>query len=187
MNFIKITLVFLSCIFVLFSCEASSIEQALKNTSEANSDVSTYQGEDWTLTNLAGEAVTLSEFQGRPTLLVFWATWCPYCKKLLPGIARLNEKYESQGLQILAVNIKEDWKPEVYWRNHEYKFDSVLEGDEVAKIYGISGTPGLVFIAPSGQVLGVQQFSDPEHPLLERFAQEGIKLMGGYQERNPKR
>jgi cytochrome c biogenesis protein CcmG, thiol:disulfide interchange protein DsbE len=132
------------------------------------------------LLNLAGDAVTLSEFKGRPTLLVFWASWCPYCKKLLPGIAALNNKYAEQGLIVLAVNIKEDWKPEVYWRNHDYKFDTVLEGDEIAKIYGISVTPGLVFIAPSGQVLGVQQFSDPEHPMLERFAQEGIKLMQQY-------
>ncbi len=187
MKLIKITLVLISCILVLSSCEGGSTEQQTLKASKSDSDNSTYQGEDWTLTNLAGEAITLSEFKGRPTLLVFWATWCPYCKKLLPGIARLNEKYEGQGLKVLAVNIKEDWKPEVYWRNHEYKFDTVLEGDAVAESYGISGTPGLVFIAPSGQVLGVQQFSDPEHPLLERFAQEGIKLMEEYQAENPKR
>jgi thiol-disulfide isomerase/thioredoxin len=136
-----------------------------------------YLGEDWTLNNLAGEPVTLSDFQGRPTLLVFWATWCPYCKKLLPGIAELHKKYESQGLKVLAVNIFEDWKPEVYWRNHEYTFDTVLEGDDVAKHYGIRGTPGLVFIAPSGKVLGIDSFSDPKHPKLESFAQEGIAMM----------
>lgn len=140
-------------------------------------EYSEYLGEDWTLNNLSGKPISLSDYQGKPTLLVFWATWCPYCKKLLPGIARLNDKYESKGLKVLAVNIKEDWKPEVYWRNHEYQFETVLEGDDVAKLYGISGTPGIVFIAPSGKVLGVKQFSDPEHPLLERFAKEGIEMM----------
>ena len=136
-----------------------------------------YQGEDWTLNNLDGTPVTLSNFQGKPTILVFWATWCPYCKKLLPGIQELHEKYHSQGLRILGVNIKEDWKPEVYWRNFGYQFDTVIDGDDVAKIYGVSGTPGIVFIAPSGKVLGVNSFSDPHHPLLERFAKEGLKLM----------
>ncbi len=187
MRLLKVTLAFLSFIFLLSSCESGSTEQSQNSPTESSSTANNYLGEDWTLTNLAGEAVTLSDFQGRPTLLVFWATWCPYCKKLLPGIARLNDKYEAQGLKVLAVNIKEDWKPEVYWRNHEYQFDTVLDGDEIAKKYGISGTPGLVFIAPSGQILGVQQFSDPEHPLLERFAQEGIKLMKEYQADNPKR
>ena len=126
---------------------------------------------DWQLKNLKGNDVQLSEFRGQPVILVFWATWCPYCKKLLPGIQRLHQKYADQGLKIIAVNIREDWKPHVYWRNHEYTFDAVLEGDEVAKLYGISGTPGLVFLDPQGKYLTRQSFSDPEHPLLEKFAQ----------------
>ena len=162
-------------ILVIGGCDADSLSRKTTDLDSPQSLV--YQGTDWTLNNLAGEVITLSDYQGRPTLLIFWATWCPYCKKLLPGIAELNEQYESQGLKVLAVNIKEDWKPEVYWRNFGYKFDTVLEGDKVAEIYGIKGTPGIVFIAPSGKVLGVQSFSDPHHPLLERFAKEGIAMM----------
>ncbi|MCW9000862.1 MAG: TlpA family protein disulfide reductase, partial [Kangiellaceae bacterium] len=126
---------------------------------------------DWQLRDLHGSNVRLSEFRGQPVILVFWATWCPYCKKLLPGIQKLHEKYSEQGLKVIAVNIREDWKPHVYWRNHEYTFDAVLAGDEVAKLYGISGTPGLVFLDPQGKYLTRQAFSDPEHPLLEKFAQ----------------
>lgn len=145
-----------------------------------NGKSETYQGEDWTLNNLNGTPVTLSDYQGQPVLLVFWATWCPYCKKLLPGIQSLHEKYGSgkygkNGLKIIAVNIREDWKPKVYWRNHEYTFDSVLEGDKVAELYGVSGTPGLVFIEPSGKILSVKSFSDPEHPLLEKFASHFVQ------------
>ena len=136
-----------------------------------------YEGKDWTLIDLSGQTITLSEFQGHPTLLVFWATWCPYCKKLLPGIEELHEKYHTKGLRVLGVNIKEDWKPEVYWKNFGYQFDTVINGDDVAKIYGIKGTPGIVFIAPSGKVVGVKSFSDPHHPLLEKFAIEGIAMM----------
>jgi cytochrome c biogenesis protein CcmG/thiol:disulfide interchange protein DsbE len=136
-----------------------------------------YEGTDWTLNNLQGKPVTLSDFQGKPTILVFWATWCPYCKKLLPGIEKLHQKYNKQGLKILGVNIREDWKPDVYWRNFGYQFDTVIDGDEIAKIYAIRGTPGIVFIAPSGKVLGVKSFSDPNHPLLEKFAVEGLALM----------
>lgn len=173
---VKTTFITFSFVILLVSgCNTETQSQQPEDTGVQPSSV--YQGTDWTLSNLAGEAITLSDYQGRPTLLIFWATWCPYCKKLLPGIAELNDKYESQGLKVLAVNIKEDWKPEVYWRNFGYKFDTVLEGDEVAKIYGVKATPGIVFIAPSGEVLGVQSFSDPDHPLLERFAKEGIAMM----------
>jgi len=150
---------------------------ANRNSMVSEVTISKYEGKDWTLKNLAGESVTLSDFQGKPTLLIFWATWCPYCKKLLPGIEELHEKYHAQGLKILGVNIKEDWKPEVYWKNFGYQFGTVINGDDVAKIYGVRGTPGIVFIAPSGKVLGVKSISDPDHPLLEKFAKEGLALM----------
>ncbi|MDT0603203.1 TlpA disulfide reductase family protein [Thalassotalea castellviae] len=130
-----------------------------------------FESEDWTLMSITGKPVTLSEYQGQPVLLVFWATWCPYCKKLLPGIAKLHEKYQSQGLKVIGVNIKEDWQPAIYWRNHGYQFDTVLDGDDIANKYGIIGTPGLVFISPKGKVLNVAHFSDPSHPSLEKFAQ----------------
>jgi thiol-disulfide isomerase/thioredoxin len=147
-------------------------EQKKANLVELN--MSKYQGKDWVLTNLAGEQVRLSKFAKQPVILVFWATWCPYCKKLLPGIERLHTKYANRGLTILAVNIKEDWQPKTYWRNHQYSFDALLGGDDVAEIYGVTGTPSVVFIEPSGKVLKVAQFSDPEHPSLEIFAQHFI-------------
>lgn len=128
--------------------------------------------QDWQLVNLEGEKIRLSDYKGQPVLLIFWATWCPYCKKLLPGIQTLNDKYHSLGLKVIGVNIKEDWKPHVYWRNHEYTFDTVLEGDEIANHYGIKGTPGIVFIDPRGAVLAVKSFSDPNHPTLEAFAKK---------------
>ena len=83
--------------------------------------------DNWTLLSTDDEKISLSHYQGKPVILVFWATWCPYCKKLLPGLERLHQQYAAKGLTILAVNIMEDWKPKVYWRNHEYSFPALLE------------------------------------------------------------
>jgi len=171
MQKVKYSLLVVTILSVLLGCQAE------QDSNKIASDVNAYQGTDWSLTNQKGEQVTLSDSQGKPTLLIFWATWCPYCKKLLPGIEELHEKYESKGLKVIAVNIREDWEPKTYWKNFGYQFDTVLEGDEVAKIYGVTATPGIVFIAPSGRVLGVQSFSDPHHPLLEKFAKEGLAMM----------
>ncbi len=159
----------------LAAAEFVKVDKAIESKQSSPTETNHYAGTDWILTNLSGEKIKLSDYQGRPVILVFWATWCPYCKKLLPGIAELNDKYESKGLKVIAINIKEDWKPEVYWRNHGYTFESVLNGDEVAKIYGVNGTPGIVFIDKSGKVLGVHSFSDPHHPLLEKFASSFTK------------
>jgi len=156
---------------ILLFIMVMSFQSAAQAMATPAKGISQYLGDDWTLTNIQGQSVTLSKYQGQPVILVFWATWCPYCKKLLPGMQKLHEKYAQEGLKIIAVNIKEDWKPEVYWRNHEYQFDAVLSGDDIADKYGIKGTPGVVFIAPSGEVLNVSHFSDPDHPSLEKFAQ----------------
>ena len=165
------TLSLLLTITILSACQADHESVPIVNESI------TYQGKDWTLINQKGMPITLSDSEGQPTLLIFWATWCPYCKKLLPGIQQLHDKYASKGLKIIAVNIKEDWEPKTYWRNFGYQFDTVLDGDEVAAIYAVTATPGIVFIAPSGKVLGVQAFSNPHHPLLEQFAKEGLAMI----------
>ena len=134
-----------------------------------------YQGTDWLLKNTEDTEIRLSDYQGKPVILVFWATWCPYCKKLLPGIAKLHEKYHTKGLTVFAVNIKEDWQPKTYWRNHDYKFDALLNGDDVAELYNVQGSPAVVFIAPDGKVLKSAYFSDPNHASLEQFAQFYLK------------
>lgn len=172
MSFGRSVLSLLLTLLLLAGCQSDN------DSTQSVNGSSSYQGKDWTLINQKDEPITLSDYEGQPTLLIFWATWCPYCKKLLPGIQELHEKYQSKGLKIIAVNIKEDWEPKTYWRNFGYEFDTVLEGDQVATIYGVTGTPGIVFIAPSGKVLGVQSFSDPHHPLLERFAKEGLAMIG---------
>lgn len=159
-------------VFILLSFTmVKGMTEEVNKLPNRESTVNQYQGQDWTLTSITDESVTLSQYKGQPVILIFWATWCPYCKKLLPGIAELNEKYKEKGLKVIAVNIKEDWKPALYWKNHGYKFDAVLEGDDIAEMYGVIGTPGLVFIAPNGEVLKVDHFSDPNHPSLEKFAQ----------------
>jgi thiol-disulfide isomerase/thioredoxin len=169
-TFLIFSVIFMLGITLLVGGKYAVAESEVLNNTQSTVNESPYQSTDWQLSNLQGEKIKLSDYQGQPVLLVFWATWCPYCKKLLPGIEALNKKYASKGLKIIGVNIREDWKPKVYWANHGYTFDAVLDGDEVAKIYGVNGTPGIVFIDREGKVLGVQSFSDPEHPLLEKFA-----------------
>lgn len=58
-----------------------------------------------TVIDLDGQQVDLSALaDGKPTLVVMWATWCPHCAAQIPNVNLAQEKYGSQGLQILAVN-----------------------------------------------------------------------------------
>ena len=53
----------------------------------------------------AGKPVKLSDFRGKVVLLNLWATWCPPCKKEMPGLARLATSVKGQPVEIVALSI----------------------------------------------------------------------------------
>jgi thiol-disulfide isomerase/thioredoxin len=55
-----------------------------------------------------GKEHRMSEFRGKPVMINFWASWCPPCRKEMPEIAKLQEKYLSRGFTVLAIS--EDYK-----------------------------------------------------------------------------
>jgi cytochrome c biogenesis protein CcmG, thiol:disulfide interchange protein DsbE len=59
---------------------------------------------DFSLLNLQGETITLSELRGRPVLINLWATWCPPCRAEMPDMQTIFEAYHEQGFLILAIN-----------------------------------------------------------------------------------
>jgi cytochrome c biogenesis protein CcmG/thiol:disulfide interchange protein DsbE len=107
---------------------------------------------DWTLTTPAGESVNLAEVAGdQTTILFFWATWCPYCKALMPHLQSIRLEYGDE-VRILAINIFEDADPVEFMANAGYDFTLLLEGDEVAELYDVKGTPGAFVLNRDRQI-----------------------------------
>lgn len=57
----------------------------------------------FTLTDLDGKKVSLSDFKGRPVLVNFWATWCGPCKVEMPWFEQFQKQYAAQGFEILGL------------------------------------------------------------------------------------
>ena len=89
----------------------------------------------------------------RPALLLFWATWCPYCKALMPYLQKVYDAAGKQHLDVYAIDIKDDGDPVAELRERGQTFTLVRDGDAIADLYGIKGTPGLLLVDRSGAVV----------------------------------
>lgn len=131
----------------------------------------------WELSTQAGDPISLSDYQGKPVILHFWATWCPYCKKLQPKLVELEKKYQSSGIKIVSISFNEDddAAPQDEIIKRGYNFITAVKGEPVVHKYGVRGTPTTFFINRQGKAVYKSTSSDVNNPKLELAVQEIIK------------
>ncbi|HEX6995135.1 MAG TPA: TlpA disulfide reductase family protein [Gammaproteobacteria bacterium] len=99
---------------------------------------------------------------GRPAVVVFWATWCPYCKALMPYLEDIQADYAEAGVKIIAINAKEDGKedPKAYVRSLRFPLIAVQDGDAIANAYDVEYLPGLMIVGGDGVVAWRRAWTD---------------------------
>jgi thiol-disulfide isomerase/thioredoxin len=130
------------------------------------------QAPDFSLQTPDGTKVTLASLKGRIVLLDFWATWCGPCKMAMPGVQSLHEKYKGKPVAIFGVDTFEPGKGDKaaeYMHSKKYTYGLLVEGDALAKEFGIGSIPTFVLIGPDGKVIytGVGFHKDHEKGLAE--------------------
>jgi peroxiredoxin len=109
---------------------------------------------DFTLVNLEGGIVNLSDFHGQPVLINLWATWCGPCRIEMPAIQSRFEKYRDEGFIVLAVNFDEQ-RADVKDFRDEFglTFHVLLDpGAEVHKLYRTRSYPTTFFVDRKGVI-----------------------------------
>lgn len=120
---------------------------------------------DWTLVSSTGETVQLAdEVERQTTILLFWATWCPYCKALMPHLQSMRLEYGDR-VKILAIHFRDDDDPAAFIKDAGYDFTVLPDGDEVAKAYGVWGTPGVILVDADQQIRFNLYELPPQEPL----------------------
>lgn len=66
-----------------------------------------YPAPDLILSDLGGEAVSLSDYRGQVTLVNNWATWCPPCRAEMPALQAFYEAHRDQGFTVIAIDAGE--------------------------------------------------------------------------------
>jgi len=114
---------------------------------------------DFTLKDLDGRPHALSEMRRNGhVLLIFWATDCVYCHALLPEFKRAQARYGGRGLTVAAINIGAEHREEVAAYVEDYGVNYLTLSErarnlDVARAYGVVGTPTVVLISPAGAIL----------------------------------
>ena len=108
----------------------------------------------WTLKNAAGEERSLEDYRGKIVLMDFWATWCGPCKVAMPGMQKIHEELSGKGVVVLGINCWDDPAAAVaYMKDQQYTYPTLLNGDQVAGEYGVSGIPTFYVVGPDGTVI----------------------------------
>lgn len=55
-----------------------------------------------------GQKISLSDYKGKVVYLDFWASWCGPCRKSLPALNDIRNKYASRGFEVIAINVDEN-------------------------------------------------------------------------------
>ncbi len=109
---------------------------------------------DFSLQDMGGKNVKLSDYKGKVVLLDFWATWCPPCRASIPGLEKIHKTYKDKGLVILAVSLDEGGWDEV----KSFIADSgitytVLKGtDDVSEQYQVRSIPMILILDKEGRI-----------------------------------
>jgi peroxiredoxin len=110
---------------------------------------------DFTLTDVSGETIRLSDLKGQVVLINFWATWCIPCKVEMPAIEREFEARRDQGFTVLAIDAAErDADVLDFGAAHGLSFPLLLDPDMVVHdLYRLRGWPTSFFVDRQGMIV----------------------------------
>ncbi len=110
---------------------------------------------EFQLTDINGKPLSLAQYKGKVVLLDFWATWCAPCKVEIPHFIALQDKYGSQGLQIIGLSMDDDAKPVVKFAEQMKINYPIAVGDEklASKYGGVLGLPIAFIIDKEGRIV----------------------------------
>ncbi len=125
--------------------------------------------EEW----LGNGPSSITDLKGKPVLLVFWATWCPHCKREMPNVEERFQKYKDRGLEIVAVtrNSRGQTTDKVreYIGQNGFTFPVAIDPGGTSRAYGVSGIPAAALVDKKGNVVFRNHPARIDDAMIEKY------------------
>ncbi len=115
--------------------------------------------------------------KGKVVVVDLWATWCPPCRKEIPGFINLYTKYKEKGAEIIGIAFDENGAEAVppFMKKMGINYPVYLGGDEVAMMYELRAYPTTIIYGKDGRIankhigyISEKEFDDEIGALLKR-------------------
>jgi peroxiredoxin len=134
------------------------------------------QNADFTLSDLQGKAWHLQDLRGKVVLVNFWATWCPPCRKEMPDLDALYNKFKDQGFVVLAISDEEAAKVAPFIAERKISYPVLLDpGRKVNDAFIVEGIPKSFVYDRSGKMVAQSIDMRTRTQFVEMLAQSGLQ------------
>ncbi len=151
-------------------------ETKVSGTPEDNTSMqdNTSKAPDFTLNNIKGEEVSLSDYKGKVVIIDFWATWCPPCRKGIPDLISLQNEYKDN-VKVIGISLdRENTKAGVpdFVDKMGINYPVVYFNDKVINDFGgVSAIPTTFIVDQDGnivkKIVGLYPKSEYENKIKE--------------------
>lgn len=134
------------------------------------------QTADFTLQDLQGKPWHLRELKGKIVLVNFWATWCPPCRKEMPDLQALYDKYKDQGFLVLSISDEEMAKVSPFISERKITYPVLLDpGRKVNDAFVVEGIPKSFVYDRDGKMVAQSIDMRTRAQFQEMLAQAGLQ------------
>jgi peroxiredoxin len=132
---------------------------------------------NFTLTDLDGKEWTLRALRGKVVVVNLWATWCPPCRKEIPTLKLIYDRFKSRGLVILAISEEEPEILRKFVSDENVNFPVLPDGGKKigGQVFHVTGVPVSFIYNRSGRLVAQAMFMPTKERLLDKLSQAGLR------------
>ncbi|WP_394129925.1 TlpA family protein disulfide reductase [Shewanella maritima] len=109
---------------------------------------------DFTLKSMQGQNLNLAEQRGEIIIINFWASWCGPCRKEMPVLQKLQDKYQDLGVQVWGINVEQDNEAgRNFLKGLDLSFPILFDASNtLSETYDVKAMPTTVIVDRDGNV-----------------------------------